>query len=227
MRQSISKRANHYSSHMAMCLYFGARSMRESLVLLDELGAGGRSQEGASLAIAILEDLHLRGSKPWRPPLSRTRPGIETLGVQNASMEFITDLRPTYRFCKGYQDVPMPLKIASRLVKWLFVKRRVDQSGSGCQPHHWKVELRPRKSPKRLESIRDVEQENLKFFASRRNCIMSWPRRETELNPRRGRSARNCGLALARAIRSYKVSMPNRNSSPMKLLRPSLSWRNY
>ena len=56
------------------------------------------SRGGAGLAIAILEDLRLRGIKTMAtthyPELKAY--GIETAGVQNASMEFDTaSLRPT------------------------------------------------------------------------------------------------------------------------------------
>ena len=77
---------------------------QNSLLLLDELGAGTDPQEGAALAMSILEDLRLRQVKTMAtthyPELKAY--GIETAYVQNASMEFDTaSLRPTYRFMQG------------------------------------------------------------------------------------------------------------------------------
>ena len=176
----------------------------ESLVLLDELGAGTDPQEGASLAIAILEDLRLRGIKTMAtthyPELKAY--GIETLGVQNASMEFDTDtLRPTYRFMQGVPGRSNAFEIARRLgLSEVIVNQAQGMTDQDRDVNRIieKLEAQTLESRKRLESIRDVEQENLKFNRVLKKLYNELTReRETELNKARKEAQEIVDLALA------------------------------
>ncbi len=85
-------------------------------MLLDELGAGTDPQEGAALAISILEDLRCVKLDKWQHSLSELKAyRVETAYVQNASMEFDT---ASLRQLIVYAGVPgrkCALKIAKRL----------------------------------------------------------------------------------------------------------------
>ena len=202
--QSIEQSLSTFSSHMTNIVSILEQVDEESLVLLDELGAGTDPQEGASLAIAILEDLRLRGIKTMAtthyPELKVY--GIETLGVQNASMEFDTDtLRPTYRFMQGVPGRSNAFEIARRLgLSEVIVNQAQGMTNQDRDVNRIieKLEAQTLESRKRLESIRDVEQENLKFNRVLKKLYNELTReRETELNKARKEAQEIVDLALA------------------------------
>jgi DNA mismatch repair protein MutS2 len=116
--QSLEQSLSTFSSHMSRVAYIFDAADKDSLVLLDELGAGTDPTEGAALGRAILDQLDRLGC---RAMVTTHLGDLKTYAfnndrAENAAVEFDPEtLKPTYRLHIGQFGMSNALKIARRL----------------------------------------------------------------------------------------------------------------
>ncbi|MBD3349481.1 MAG: endonuclease MutS2, partial [Candidatus Eisenbacteria bacterium] len=116
--QSIEQDLSTFSSHMRAIREIVEEADDGTLVLIDEMGAGTDPEEGASLAIAVLESLRDRKALT----VATTHLGVvknhvhNEEGMQNGSMAFDPEsLEPTFRFLAGVPGASHAFTVAETM----------------------------------------------------------------------------------------------------------------
>jgi DNA mismatch repair protein MutS2 len=116
--QSIAADLSTFSAHMLNLKSMLAEATAKSLVLVDEMGTGTAPEEGAALAVALLEEFRKKNCLV----LATTHHdrlktyASKTPGIVNAAVEFDdVNLRPTYRLMVGVPGRSSGIAIAQRL----------------------------------------------------------------------------------------------------------------
>ncbi len=116
--QSIAQSLSTFSSHLRNVIRFVEAAGPQSLVLLDEIGAGTDPTEGSALAMAIVERLLAAGATVAATTHYAELKVFATQHemVSNAAVAFdVATLRPTYRLEIGLPGKSQAFAIAERL----------------------------------------------------------------------------------------------------------------
>jgi DNA mismatch repair protein MutS2 len=116
--QSIAADLSTFSAHIVNLKSMLEIATDRSLILVDEMGTGTAPEEGAALAVALLEEFrNLRALTIATTHHDRLKSYASTTpGIVNAAMEFDQEnLRPTYRLLVGVPGTSSGIEIARRL----------------------------------------------------------------------------------------------------------------
>jgi DNA mismatch repair protein MutS2 len=116
--QSIAADLSTFSAHMLNLKGMLAEATPRSLALVDEMGTGTAPEEGAALAVALLEEFRKKNCivlATTHHDRLKTY-ASKTPGIVNAAVEFDeVNLRPTYRLMVGVPGGSSGIAIAQRL----------------------------------------------------------------------------------------------------------------
>lgn len=162
-QQSIAANLSTFTAHMRNVAETARRVTPSALVLIDEVGTGTDPDEGAALAIAIVDYFRRSGAITLTTThynqLKMWAAGAE--GVINACVEFDeTTLRPTYRLMLGIAGASSGLQIAERMA---VPRSIIEQSRGLLDPRRIEAEEYLKQIKRRAEEMeeqyRRLEQE--------------------------------------------------------------------
>jgi DNA mismatch repair protein MutS2 len=213
--QSIEQSLSTFSSHMRNIIGILQEANENSLVLLDELGAGTDPIEGSALARAIVEHLLERKAST----IATTHHGElkafaqSTPGISNASVEFDPEtLAPTYHLVIGLPGRSNALAIARRLgmPDTIVARAREEISPEQLQIEHLLTQIqqerdelqesgrRERAAAREAEEIRQQLSQRLETIDQERELLLEETRAGVEEELREAR------LKLRSAIRAIE-----------------------
>lgn len=169
--QSIEQSLSTFSSHIKRISSILETVNSQSLVLIDELGAGTDPTEGAALAEAIIEAFREKGAKVMVTThyAELKAYALKTEGVMNASCEFdIKNLTPTYKLTIGSLGKSNAFLISSRLG----ISEKIINKASGLlegESRRFEDVLTELENKRQELSAREEEIQRIEFDTKRAN----------------------------------------------------------
>ncbi len=180
--QSIAADLSTFSAHMLNLKSMLEVATDRSLILVDEMGTGTAPEEGAALAVALLEEFRaLRALTIATTHHDRLKAYASTTpGIVNAAMEFDEEnLRPTYRLLVGVPGTSSGLEIARRLG---LPPRVVDHARASLSPESREardlIAYLHRSRDEMDEIKRQAREELAQLEAERRSLQTEWVDRQ-------------------------------------------------
>ena len=180
--QSIAADLSTFSAHMLNLKSMFEVATDRSLVLVDEMGTGTAPEEGAALAVALLEEFRARRALTLATTHHDRLKAFAstTAGIENAAMEFDeVNLRPTYRLLVGVPGTSSGIEIARRLGLPTRVVERARESMSPESAEAAGLIAYLHRSRDEMEQIKNKGREELEQLeADRRVLQTEWTQRQ-------------------------------------------------
>ena len=180
--QSIARDLSTFSAHLLNLKSILEVATDRSLILVDELGTGTSPDEGAALAVALLEEFRGRHALTLLTTHhDRLKAYASTTpGIVNAAMEFDeVNLRPTYRLLVGMPGTSSGLEIARRLG---LPAHLVDRARASLSPESREardlIAYLHRRRDELEEAKRQAQGERKQLEADRRALQTEWVERQ-------------------------------------------------
>jgi DNA mismatch repair protein MutS2 len=180
--QSITADLSTFSAHMLNLKSMLDTATSRSLILVDEMGTGTAPEEGAALAVALLEEFRaLRALTIATTHHDRLKAYASTTpGIVNAAMEFDeVNLRPTYRLLVGVPGTSSGIEIARRLG---LPQRVVEHARASLSPEsreaHGLIAYLHRSRDEMDEIKRQAREELAQLETERRSLQTEWVDRQ-------------------------------------------------